>query len=72
MLILLLACTRLGDDPVPERCAWVVISTTFEVSVYRPESKSLLTPGDLQVAYAEVANIDRLIGLSYVSAHGTN
>ena len=60
---LLVGCTETPDDPVPTRQAWMVMGTTLEISVYRPEADRALSLKDLEAAHAEVIEIDQLMSL---------
>ena len=62
-LSLLLGCSDPPDDLVPTRQAWVVMGTTLEISVYRPETEKAVGLQDLEAAYAEVVEIDQLMSL---------
>lgn len=62
-IVLLLGCTDPIDDLVPTRQAWVVMGTTLEITVYRPETESAASVDDLEAAYAEVVEIDQLMSL---------
>ena len=46
-----------------QRDAWSVMGTELTVKVYRRQSDSVMFADDLQAAYAEVAEIDRLMSL---------
>ena len=59
----LLACAPSPDDLVLQRRDWVVMGTTFSVTVYRPVSETRLTSDDLQAAHDAVDKIDQLMSL---------
>ena len=63
VLLSLQSCASQRDDLFVDHDGWTVMATTFEVTVYRPTSESPLTTQDLKAAYAEVAEIDRLMSL---------
>ncbi len=57
------SCASLRDDLFADHDGWTVMATTFEVTVYRPKAESSLVADDMQAAYAEVVEIDRLMSL---------
>ncbi len=62
-LLCLHACATPTRDLVASRREWTVMATSLEVSVYRHQDETAQAAADLEAAYAEIADIDRLMSL---------
>lgn len=63
LLIFLGACTSQTETLTVARGDWTVMGTTFEVTVYRPESEAAQTNDDLDAAFVRVTDIDQRMSL---------
>jgi thiamine biosynthesis lipoprotein ApbE len=63
LLVALQSCATPENDLVAARHEWTVMATALTVTAYRPVSSAALAVADLDAAYREVADVDRLMSL---------